>query len=368
MPAVAAGLLGAGASIYAGSQASKAAKKTAKLQQETTNRVIDLQQQNLQQIRSDAQPFLQTGYSGLDALLAQLGLGSSQGGGADYNAYLQQNPDVLAWAQAGGGDPSKPIEQQSLAERAAYHYANSGRAEGRQLPTTPVTGPAPTGTPQVGSRPTQVTLPAMPDLGPGSYQKSPGYEYQQKEGIRNLNANFGARGLLKSGAAIKGVQTFSQNLADQDYQQWQQNELAKWKSNFDAAVAQNNLLNQTFENDRNYATNVFNTRTGNLQSLVGVGQNALGTVTNANTNFANNVGNQLQTNSNVLADSAAQRANANASTWNNIAGIGQNLLTGWGGGGQREMTPIPTTQAYAPLQAASPYIPNNLLRAPSPVF
>lgn len=50
----------------------------------------------------------------------------------NWTAYLNRYPDVMAWAQSGHGDPSKPIDQQTLEDRARYHWYNTGMLEGRQ--------------------------------------------------------------------------------------------------------------------------------------------------------------------------------------------------------------------------------------------
>lgn len=49
----------------------------------------------------------------------------------DWDSYLASNADVKAWAEAGNGDPSKNLATQSMQDRAAYHWYNSGRGEGR---------------------------------------------------------------------------------------------------------------------------------------------------------------------------------------------------------------------------------------------
>jgi len=50
----------------------------------------------------------------------------------NWTSYLANNPDVMAWAQSGHGDPTKPIDGQTLEDRAMYHYYNSGMLEGRK--------------------------------------------------------------------------------------------------------------------------------------------------------------------------------------------------------------------------------------------
>lgn len=49
----------------------------------------------------------------------------------NWTSYLNRYADVMAWAQSGHGDPTKPIDGQTLEDRAKYHYYNSGMTEGR---------------------------------------------------------------------------------------------------------------------------------------------------------------------------------------------------------------------------------------------
>jgi hypothetical protein len=54
----------------------------------------------------------------------------------------------------------------------------------------------------------------------GLYQTSPGYEWQMKQGIGAIDNSAAAKGLRKSGATLKSLQTYGQGMADQDYQRW----------------------------------------------------------------------------------------------------------------------------------------------------
>lgn len=49
------------------------------------------------------------------------------------------------------------------------------------------------------------------------FQADPAYQFQQEEGIRNLMQQHAASGLLESGASLRDVLGFSQNLASQSY-------------------------------------------------------------------------------------------------------------------------------------------------------
>lgn len=96
------------------------------------------------------------------------------------------------------------------------------------------------------------------DIGAG-YQQSPGYQSQLAAGQTAINNGMAARGLGNSGAALKSLTKYSQDLADQDYQQYYNNEanrlnlLAGYGSN-----AANNLANAS----GNWAANTSNNYMG----------------------------------------------------------------------------------------------------------
>lgn len=50
-----------------------------------------------------------------------------------------------------------------------------------------------------------------------TFQASPGYDYQVKQGLRAVDAGAAASGMLRSGATLKAEQTLGSNLANQDF-------------------------------------------------------------------------------------------------------------------------------------------------------
>jgi hypothetical protein len=56
-----------------------------------------------------------------------------------------------------------------------------------------------------------------------NYQQSPGYQFQMQQGLRAVDAGAAAKGMARSGATIKGEETFAQGLADSDFQQYYNN-------------------------------------------------------------------------------------------------------------------------------------------------
>jgi hypothetical protein len=51
----------------------------------------------------------------------------------------------------------------------------------------------------------------------GNFQQSPGYQFQLQQGLRAVDAGAAAKGMLRSGATIKGEETYGSGLADQDF-------------------------------------------------------------------------------------------------------------------------------------------------------
>lgn len=116
--------------------------------------------------------------------------------------------------------------------------------------------------------------------------------------------------------------------------------------------------------DRNYLTNQYNTQTGNLQWLTSLGQSAANNTANAGQTYAANTGNALQTNANALSAGYNQTAANNSTAWNNIAGIGQNLITSYNGGNQIQPGSNALTSAYQPVSGIVAPQTGTLTRAP----
>ncbi len=98
------------------------------------------------------------------------------------------------------------------------------------------------------------------DFSMADFEADPGYGFRMSEGMKALERSAAARGGLLSGATLRGVQRFGQDLASQEYQ----NAFNRYQSN------RANQLNP-------------------LQSLMGAGQ----TGANALTNAAGNLGSGL---------------------------------------------------------------------------
>lgn len=366
--------LGAGASIYAANQQKGAAKDALNAEtaaqaqaradaEKATQRVTDLQQ-----------PYMQGGNAAYQALLTQYGLQPAQQGPAqpDYGAYGAANPDVQAWASA-DGDPSNDAAQ--LAE----HYQQYGKTEGRQLPTTggqpanPFTWNPPT---NFGTQPNAPSFLGLPtaDISERAFQQSPLYNLGLKEGQGNLNANFGARGLLRSGAAVQGALDFARENVKNNYGTFAQTALSQNSQAQNAAQQANNnnynLYTQEtnqFNNNRNfdssqyaaglnYLTNRYDNNTNNLFNLANTGRSAATAIGEAAQGFAGTSGNLALQGAQSQGAYAGNVGNANINLGNDLAGIGQNIFRSAGGTGGGTLTPVqPSSPAYFGSGVMNPY-------------
>ncbi|HJR83450.1 MAG TPA: hypothetical protein VJ775_05940 [Sphingomicrobium sp.] len=348
MPAaaiVAGSVVGAGASIYGANKASKAAGKAA-------DQNAAVQREAYQQTRQDLAPYAGAGNVATQALLQRLGLSTGpapsanyatpQGGGlqpaaagnapqVDYAAYVQGNPDLMALWQGQQG----MAKGKSLEDFGQFHWENYAQPLGEDRPFAPVApvqqaqpqvlpasyGPQAQTGPEVAVRPAferpqfgeqEPTFGPAPNtddyLDPSKFTTSPGYEFRLNEGTRNLNAKYGARGLLKSGAAIQGITDYGQGRASEEYGNWFNQGLQRYSAdaaqyNADRAVGLGqynlgrNIFNQNFETDRArgdniydtdraYDTNRYDAYTGNLFNLAGMGQSAAAGQAGAGQNYA----------------------------------------------------------------------------------
>lgn len=483
-----------GTALYSGSQQKKAAGKALDAQTLANDKSLAEQAAARQQITQLQQPFVNTGYSALDALSQQFGLSESQTQGAaqptaqaqpqaqpagpDYSAYMAANPDVMAEYQrvAATADRNSPQYQKLGLDRgpegfAAYHYQQYGQGEGRQLPTTQpaqqaaaapaqakpaggnagvsptqpaapnlMTQPRPEAAPAPSfDRPTDLAVPtyqrptdrAAPVYGDApelssyldNFEASPDYEFRRSQGLDAANSGFAARGMLKSGAAAKGISDYASNLASGEYQNWFARQMQQYNAdnsqyNTDRAFDENAYRygqdrgDNIFAQDRSYGTNLWNTQqgrqdqnfaedrafgtdayrydtgrtdanfnadranannrydtnTGNLFSLAQMGQNAAGATGAAGSAYANNAGNIFGSQANAASDAAGSRAQANAGMFGAVGGALAQGVGAFTGGAYGQTTPF-AAQGTQSISAANPFqLSAGTSRIPNVVF
>lgn len=231
-------------------------------------------------------PFVQTGtaagallndFYGIQPQAASTGAlsGFSPSGmsGLNYAGYVNSNPDLMAEfsrvSDQFGGDPAAFGE---------FHYNTYGQGEGR---TVPVYGAAPAG------------AVATPAVAPSSksafanYIANSDYAFQQGEGNNAVNSGYAGKGTVQSGAAMRALEKYRQNLQSGYRQQW----------------------------------------AGGVANQQGVGVGAAGALAGVSTNFSNTI---------AASNSAASEARANAalsqqSVFGNALGTaGGALIKGFG--------------------------------------
>lgn len=378
--AVASAAIGAAGTMYAANQQSRSAQQAMNAQQQATNQGIAAQERALAQVQQNNQPFMQGGVQALDALLAEYGLSSNQGGGTmnsaaqpDFNAYLQANPDVAAeYQQEAAAGTLAQMGINTPEQFAQWHYGTYGQAEGRELPMSGgqggEAGPSVSGQltlqqqiENLGGRPqmdrpdfvsAEYVAPPSEAQYFSNFEESPGFQFQLQEAMRNANVARFSRGIGSSGGTMRELQNRAVGLAAQDYNNWfnRQNALyqsaignSQFATNFNLSNAQqqNALRQGAFESDRLYGNSNFDAdrnflvsenqrRLSNLSGIAGMGQAAASGVNSAALGVANNTAGYLNTNANALAAGYSQIADARASGVSTLTGMAQNALTGIG--------------------------------------
>lgn len=136
-------------------------------------------------------------------------------------------------------------------------------------------------------------------FGMAQFQADPGYGFRMSEGMKALERSAAARGGLLSGATLKGVQRFGQDLGSQEYQ----NAFNRYQAERQARLAP-------------------------LQSLAGVGQTTAQQIGEAGMRTAANVGETLTSGAAARASGYVGGANAltqGLGTYLNYS-QGQNML------------------------------------------
>lgn len=125
------------------------------------------------------------------------------------------------------------------------------------------------------------------------FQRDPGYDFRLSEGMKALEHSAAARGSLSSGATMKAISKYGQNVAADEYQ---------------------NAYNR-FTGSQ---TNRFN----RLSSIAGLGQ----TANQANAQAGQNAANQIGANQLAVGNTQAAAAMNNSNNLNSMIGTGTNAF------------------------------------------
>lgn len=323
-------VIGAGASALSSSKASKAASKAAAQN-------AQIQQQQYAQTRTDLQPYTQMGYGAGNALSQRLGLGGGAGGGGGYGGddgnpyddYLAANPDLAAEAQrvtsngqfANVGDYLKWHDSQYAGEnRASYTDPVTGQPvdDAGTAPTEDMSW-------QTMERPDFGSAPSYSDF----YDPNPTQQYKDElaNSTKSINARAGATQGYFSGARAKGLQTNANQLWAADDQRRRSNALALYSTALGQYNQNRAVGNATFDTDRGFGAGRYDTQTGNLFNLLGVGANA----TQALAGYGQQNANNQTANNNALAGAKGNAAIASGNAVGNVLGQAASLYGLYGG-------------------------------------
>ena len=176
------------------------------------------------------------------------------------------------------------------------------------------------------------------------FRADPGYQWQQDEGMKQIQRNASARGILNSGPVMRELQGYGQNLANQSYNQWQ-DRLSNTYTGYQDRLLQLMGFGSGF-NGAQDAINSGNTLAGlttgtgnNISSLQqGLGQNIMNSNLQTGANTSNALtqlaSTQAQTNAQRdigAAQAAAQVAQANAQIQSSAIGAGASIFSSLAG-------------------------------------
>ena len=139
------------------------------------------------------------------------------------------------------------------------------------------------------------------NFGMEQFKQDPGYAFRMSEGMKALENSAAARGGLLSGATMKGIQRYGQDMASQEYM---------------------NAFNR-YQVEREARLNP-------LQSLAGVGQTTANALAAGGQGFAGNVNQLAMTNMTNQGNLALTSGNIRASQYGN-AGRAIDEVIGWFG-------------------------------------
>lgn len=96
---------------------------------------------------------------------------------------------------------------------------------------------------------------------PGDYQNSPGFQFQLQRGLDSVNSNMAARGASNSGAAQKSLASFATGLLNQDYNNQRDFAYNKFNNDrtfgYNKAVDERNFGYNKYNNERDFGYNQF---------------------------------------------------------------------------------------------------------------
>jgi hypothetical protein len=189
--------------------------------------------------RFEGTPVVQTympgGARAFSTRQALLGLGGTEGGGPDYAAYGEANPDVsAAYGNLSDADRNYLIEQGfdvnddgtiSGDEYSGYHFGTYGEGEGRDMPM------------REGQSSTDAANEAF-----NNYLQSSDYQFRMGSGTNAITGSRAASGILNSGRTGTELVDFGQQLGSRYMDRYLDNLNQDAQTGLQASMAYGNVL------------------------------------------------------------------------------------------------------------------------------
>lgn len=268
--------LGAGASVAAASKNSKAINQATQAQTDSNAQSVALQKDIYGQNKATLSPFIVRGNAAGNALQDMLGLGGNNQSTPtpQVNALYNGGYGTAAQFQGAGGNPFA-FDPGSPSGVLGNRYALPQGQQSFQALPAQASGPQ-----SVNGRDAF-----------GNYIANSDYGFQFGQGANAINSGYAGAGTLQSGAAMKELEGYRQNLQ------------AGYRNEF----------------------------MGYLGQQQGVGLSAAGAQAGVGIDYANNVSNLNSQNANALANAAVAKANNSNALIGGITGAVGNIAGYFGG-------------------------------------
>lgn len=279
----------------AADKASAAAERSAELSAQVQRETYANNQKNLT-------PFMNTGNAAMGQINALLGLGD----GTDWEGYVMADPAAYRdYNQNWSGGPNA-LGDMSLAEYGKFHYRNDLAYHRGDKVGNDGQQAADANANYMGRDLSQFSAQKGAERAFDMFRKSTGYDFRVGEGMNALNSSFAGRGVLQSGAVVKGAVDYGQGMASQEF------------GSYLGALGNQQALGMS-----------------GASALAGVGQS-----------YANSLGNIYQQSGANQANAALARGQSGAQFGNALAGLGSQAI----GYGLKPPTPSGGADAwYSPI-------------------
>lgn len=264
------GLAAGGIGAVASSSAQKNAAKNA---QQASNYAADqsaaVLRENYDKSAAALAPWQRSGLQANDAINALLGLGG--GGFSGGPDYAQIAPNPMSQFMGGQGAAMDQYGFLGDARMSPMGFPLQGGMQYGQPVPQPASGTAATQSAQ-----------QRYENAFDNYRKSTGYQFRLNQGLDAVNSGYAGAGTLKSGAAMKAINDYGQNMASQEFANYlgalgNQQAIGSNAASAQAGVSQNlgnslaQIAMQRGDNNANAALAQGGSGFGNALSLLGGG-------------------------------------------------------------------------------------------------